>query len=29
VLISEAKDGALALKKDVGRVSAPDQCRKA
>ena len=29
VIISEAKDGVLVLKKDVGRVSAPDQCKKA
>jgi ABC-type branched-subunit amino acid transport system substrate-binding protein len=29
VVISEAKDGVLVLKKDVGRVSAPDQCKKA
>jgi ABC-type branched-subunit amino acid transport system substrate-binding protein len=29
VIISETKDGVLVLKKDVGRVSAPDQCKKA
>jgi ABC-type branched-subunit amino acid transport system substrate-binding protein len=29
VVISEAKDGVLVLKKDVGRVSAPNQCKKA
>ena len=29
VVISEAKDGILVLKKDVGRVSAPNQCKKA
>ena len=29
VVISEAKDGILALKKDVGRVSGPNQCKKA
>ena len=29
VVISEAKDGILVLKKDVGRVSGPDQCKKA
>ena len=29
VVISEAKDGMLVLKKDVGRVSAPNQCKKA
>ena len=29
VIISEVKDGVLVLKKDVGRVSAPDQCKKA
>lgn len=28
VVISEAKDGILVLKKDVGRVSGPDQCKK-
>jgi ABC-type branched-subunit amino acid transport system substrate-binding protein len=28
VVISEAKDGLLLLKKDVGRVSGPDQCKK-
>ncbi|MEN3363172.1 MAG: urea transport system substrate-binding protein [Burkholderiales bacterium] len=27
VLIAEAKDGRLAIKKDVGRVSAPNQCK--
>jgi branched-chain amino acid transport system substrate-binding protein/urea transport system substrate-binding protein len=29
VVISETKDGILVLKKDVGRVSAPNQCKKA
>lgn len=29
VVISEAKDGILVLKKDVGRVSGPNQCHKA
>ena len=29
VVISETKDGMLVLKKDVGRVSAPNQCKKA
>ena len=28
VVISEAKDGTLVLKKDIGRVSGPDQCKK-
>ena len=28
VVISEAKDGRLVLKKDIGRVSGPDQCKK-
>jgi ABC-type branched-subunit amino acid transport system substrate-binding protein len=28
VVISEAKDGLLVLKKDVDRVSGPDQCKK-
>jgi branched-chain amino acid transport system substrate-binding protein/urea transport system substrate-binding protein len=28
VVISEAKEGILVLKKDVGRVSGPDQCKK-
>ena len=29
VIISEVNDGVLVLKKDVGRVSAPNQCKKA